>query len=184
MIEFPIRWICRYVGLQIIHSNSDVEILGQWDPRDKKSISKLYDSGEGVLKTLAFHLANNQSDTYVEGITAGITDNPWDHKPLDSSLVVPMDPPSHSWDSKHVREYPTMTRIFDCSQDNQVRKPPTLHLLLGSEVRLLTMCSKRVAWWFTSDFDDIGRDHGVPEIQFEANTNLDLSVGYELIEIE
>lgn len=183
MIKFPTGRVCRYVGLQIIHFDSGVEILGQWDPRDKKSISTLYDSREGVLKTLAFHLADIQSDTYVESIIAGVTDSPWDHKPLDSSLVVPMDPPSHSWDSK-VHEDPTMTRIFDCSQENQVRKPPTLHLLLGSGVRLLTICSKRVAWWFTSDYDDIGRDHGIPEIQIEAKTNLELSEECEVIDIE
>lgn len=186
MIEFPTGWICRYVGLQIIHFDLGVEILGQWDPRDKTPISKLYDSSEGILKTLTFHLANYQSDTYVESIAAGVTDNPWDDNPLDSSLVVPMDPPNHPWDCR-VRDYPTTmgnTRIFDCSQENQVRKPTTPHLLLGLEVRILTISSKRVAWWFTSDYDDIGRDHGIPEMQIEAKTDLDLSEEYEAIEIE
>jgi len=164
MIEAPAGWVHGCAGLQIIHFDSSVEILGRWDPRDTQSISKLYNSSEGILRTLAFHMANIERETHVESISIGVTDSPWDYEPLDLSLVVPMDPPNHPWDC-NVREYPTVmtnTRIFDCSQENQVCQPPTLYLLLGSEVRFLTMCSKRVAWWFTSDYDDIGRDHGIP----------------------
>lgn len=58
----------------------------------------------------------------------------------------------------------TYTRMFDCSQRNQ-----------------------RVAWWFTSDYDEIGRDYGSQGIRIKAISNLDLldpGEEYEVIEIE
>lgn len=127
-IRTPTAWVCGCAGLRIVHLDSSVEILGRWDPRDKQSISKLYDSSEGMLKTVTFHLARIERETHVENITVEVTNNPWDCQPLDSSMVDPTNPPSHSWDSKG-GEFPevlTCARMFDCSQAGQVSVSPTL----------------------------------------------------------
>lgn len=125
----------RCVGLQIVHLDSSTEILGRWDPRDRQSISKLYDSSEGVLKALAFQIFDRYKErgvytrfTQVESISVEVTDMPWDYRPLDPSLIVPASPPDHASNCNHQTDvYPnevTYTRMFDCSQRNQVYKNP------------------------------------------------------------
>ncbi|KAL2272690.1 hypothetical protein FJTKL_06243 [Diaporthe vaccinii] len=158
MVETPTGLVCGCVGLRIVHLDSSIETLGRWDPRDKHSISRLYDSSEGILKTVTFHMADVERATHVENITVGVTDSPW-----DSSMVVPVDPPNHPLDCSVGESSTALTnaRTFDCSQGSQ-----------------------RVAWWFTSDYDDIGCDYGIPGIQFEEETNLFFGEEYEVIEIE
>ncbi|KAI7778154.1 hypothetical protein LA080_002580 [Diaporthe eres] len=153
MVETPTGLVCGCVGLRIVHLDSSIETLGRWDPRDKHSISRLYDSSEGILKTVTFHMADVERATHVENITVGVTDSPW-----DSSMVVPVDPPNHPLDCSVGESSTALTnaRTFDCSQGSQ-----------------------RVAWWFTSDYDDIGCDYGIPGIQFEEETNLFFGEEYE-----
>ncbi|KAG6364114.1 hypothetical protein INS49_005712 [Diaporthe citri] len=136
MIQTPTGLVCGCVGLRVLHLDSSIEILGRWDPRDKHSISKLYDSSEGILKTLTFHMAKIEREMHVENVTVGVTDNPWDYQPLDSSTVVPMDPPNHPWDSRDggYSSVLTSARTFDCSQVSQVNVSPTLLPLLGSKL--------------------------------------------------
>lgn len=180
-----IGWVCGCTGLRIVHLDSSIEILGRWDPRDKHSISRLYDSSQGALMTVTFHMAYGERSRYVENITIGVTDNPWDYQPPDPSLVVPTDPPSHPWNCE-LGEYPTAltdTRIFDCSQGSQVCTPLTLHILLGSKFHFLTS-PKRAAWWFTAEYDDIGRDHGTQGVQIREETDLYFGEEYEAMEIE
>lgn len=135
MVETPTGLVCGCVGLRVVHLDSSIETLGRWDPRDKHSMSKLYDSSEGILKTVTFHLAKIEREMHVENITVGVTDNPWDYQPLDSSTVVPpLDPPDHPWDSKDGESLEVLisAKIFDCSQGIQVNISPTLLPLLGS----------------------------------------------------
>lgn len=179
---------CGFAGLRVAHHDATVEILGRWDPRDKDSISKIYDSSEGILTRVSFHLANIGTSVHVENITVGVTDNPLDVRPLDESVVVPSDPPNYRWNSTPA-DHPTAltnTRTFDCSQINQVSMPTTPLPLqsTGSKLLSLTTSSKRVAWWFTFDYDDIGRDHGSPSIQVKETTNLDFGIQYEAVQIE
>lgn len=186
IIETLTGRVCGCAGLWIVHVDSSIEILGRWDPRDKHSISKLYDSSDGVLKTVTFHMAKAEMATHVQNITVGVTDNPWDYPPIDASLVVPINPPNHPWNCEP-GEYPMTiinTRLFDCSQDNQVRVLLTLFLLLDSKLLFLTMSAKRVAWWFTFDHDDIGRDHGITAMQFEEDADLYFGEQYEAVQIE
>lgn len=136
MVETPTGWVRGCVGLQIVHLDSGIEILGRWDPRDKHSISKLYDSSEGILKTVTFHMVKIEREMHVENITVVVTDNPWDYQPMDSSTVVPMDPQNHPWDGidGEFSTVLTSTRIFDCSQGIQVHISPLLLPLLSSEL--------------------------------------------------
>lgn len=41
-----------------------------------------------------------------------------------------------------------------------------------------------MAWWFTSDCDDIGYDHGITEMQLKEDTDLFFDEDHEVIEIE
>lgn len=110
------------VGLRVVHHDSSVEILGRWDPRDKSSISKLYDTSEGFLTRLSFHLTTFTKATIVEHITVEVKDTLWECQSLDPSLLVPMDPPDYRWDCDPA-QYPsslTNTRTFDCTRDSQV----------------------------------------------------------------
>lgn len=136
MIETPTGCVYGCAGLRVLHLDSSIEILGRWDPRDKHSISKLYDSSECILNTVTFHMAKIEREIHVENITVGVTDNPWDYQPLDSSTVVPMDPPNYPWDSRVGESPPVLTsaRIFDCSQGSQVHISPADLPLLGSKL--------------------------------------------------
>lgn len=110
------------VGLRIVHHDSSIDILGRWDPRDKSSISKLYDASEGFLTRLSFHLTGFTKATIVEHITVEVTSNLWECQPMDPSLLVPANPPDHRWNCNPA-QYPTsstITRTFDCTRDSQV----------------------------------------------------------------
>ncbi|KAG8156322.1 hypothetical protein KVR01_013774 [Diaporthe batatas] len=146
-VSFDSRRVSWCVGLRIVHHDSTIDILGRWDPRQKMSISKLYDSDEGFLTRISFHLTEFTTRTIVEHITVGVADTLWDCQPLDPSSLVPMDPPDHSWRCNPA-QYPTFplkTRTFDCTEGSQ-----------------------RVAWWFTCGNDDISRDHGCSAVQAEG----------------
>lgn len=63
-------------------------------------------------------------DSFLEDITVGLTDNPWDEYPLEASSVVPerWEPPHHLEDnSTWATSY---TRTFNCSQSSQVPETP------------------------------------------------------------
>lgn len=55
---------------------------------------------------------------------------------------------------------------------------------------LLTPSLKRVAWWFTSEHDDVTCDHGSPEMQLEEDGGYprfeeeNVEEYYDLIEIK
>lgn len=83
------------VGLRIVRYDSSIDILGRWDPRDKSSISRIYDASDGFLTRLSFHLTTFTKATIVEHITIEVKDTLRECQPLDPSLLVPMDPPDH-----------------------------------------------------------------------------------------
>jgi hypothetical protein len=71
---------------------------------------------------------------HVESISEEVTDTLWGLRACGPVFGGPMDPPDCPWDSD-VCHYPTLmpnTRIFDCSQENQILKSPALQLLLSS----------------------------------------------------
>jgi hypothetical protein len=155
------------VGLRIVHHDSSIDILGRWDPRDKSSISRIYDTTKGFLTRLSFHLTTFTKATFVENITIEVKDTLREVQSLDASLFVPIEPPEHRWNCKsgqHPRSFKN-TRVFDCTQDSQVRDYNSTLALTAS--RLLMSSLQRVAWWFTSRSDDISRDHGSPMVQAE-----------------
>lgn len=45
----------RCLGMHFSYEDSTVETLGQWDPADRDSIVKIYDSIDGILIRLIFH---------------------------------------------------------------------------------------------------------------------------------
>lgn len=109
------------VGLRIVHHDSSIDILGRWDPRDKNSISRLYDASEGFLTRISFTLTATSKATIVEHITVGVADTLWNCQSLDPSSLVSIDPPDHRWncsapDQTSVRN----TRTFDCTRSSQV----------------------------------------------------------------
>lgn len=174
------------VGLRIAHHNSIVEILGRWDPHNRRSISRIYTSSEGFLTRISFHLATIGKAAHVENITLGVVNNPLDVQPLDSLSVVPAEPENHPWDSDTGpnSEGQTKMRTFDCSEVGQVSLPTIPCPFMGSKIPGLTR-SQRVAWWFTFEYDDIFRDHGMKAIQVrEADDLLDFGKHYEAVQIE
>lgn len=188
IVHFRTKRARGCVGLRIAHHDSTVEILGRWDPRDKDSISKIYDSSEGILTRISFYMENIERAAHVERIIVGVTDNPLDVQPLDASFVVPMgppDPPNDSWGARP-DEYPTAktTRTFDCSQVNQVSTPNRSLLFVECELLSLTASSQRVAWWFTFEYDDIGRDHGSGAIQIKEEIDLESNREYKAVQLE
>lgn len=44
----------RCLGMHLTYEDSTVETLGQWDPRDKESIMKIYNANDGYLSRLVF----------------------------------------------------------------------------------------------------------------------------------
>lgn len=62
----------RCLGLRIFHSNEMDDFLGSWDPLDTSSMTTLYESHEGRLATLKFHLTDGEYDRYVSNITTCI----------------------------------------------------------------------------------------------------------------
>lgn len=112
------------VGMCICHEDSSIEILGRWDPRDKRSISKIYDASKGYLTSVSFRITNYYKATIVEYVTVVVTDAPGDSQPLALSSVVPMDPPEHLWNcfpADDASSNPS-TRTFDCTQSSQASK--------------------------------------------------------------
>jgi hypothetical protein len=113
------------VGLRIAHHDSSIEILGRWDPRDKHSISEIYDARKGFLTSVSFHMADFSEATIVESVTVEVTKAPWKFQPLDALSVVPMTPPDHRWNCGSAGDPPFSpgTRTFDCTQNSQVSSP-------------------------------------------------------------
>lgn len=174
------------VGLRVAHHDSTVEILGRWDPCDRRSISRIYNSSEGFLTRISFHLTTIGKAAHLENITLGVSDNPLHVQPLNSLSAVPAEPERRPWDSNTDRHSGsrTTTRTFDCSQVGQVSLPTTPCPFMGSKLPGLTR-SQRVAWWFTFEYDDIVRDHGMTAIQIrEADDLLDFGKYYEAVQIE
>lgn len=62
----------RSLGLRIFHSDERDDYLGSWDPQDTSSVSTLYESQQGPLTALRFHLADGEHGPYVRDITTCI----------------------------------------------------------------------------------------------------------------
>lgn len=129
----------RCYGLYIVHHDSNVEVLGRWDPRDEKCISKLYDESQGSLMRLKFHLKPIARMYIVDNITVEVTDNPCDFWPRNDSTLVSNDPYDHDVFEKPRAGYEHLeTSTFDCTQSNQVR----VSCLPLSITLVLMICSK------------------------------------------
>lgn len=63
----------RCLGLRVHHTDGKTEILGQWEPEDVTSISKVYDMSDGPLTSLTFHTTGiDDSLSRVSDITANV----------------------------------------------------------------------------------------------------------------
>lgn len=125
--------VVRCCGLRIVHLDKTIETIGQWDPRDTESISKIYDASEGLLMRLTFHMENADRLRYVENITVEVADNPRDYQPLDGTSLVLIDPPTRRWGKPgdercYVPEIQSNTRTFDCTQSGQVSNSKPINI--------------------------------------------------------
>lgn len=107
----------RCLGLQILHSNEMDDILGSWDPLDTSSMTTLYESRQGPLATLKFHLTDGEYEPYVNNITTCIKarDLPMgDTKDCDANEAPrQLSPPRD----------PTTTIKFSCGDTGKVGYP-------------------------------------------------------------
>lgn len=131
----------RCLGMHLTYEDSTVECLGQWDPRDKDSILKIYNANDGVISRLVFHIRLVDEclrKPQIELISVEVTDNT--SQPLPPGEAASDHAKSFDPEIESTRELPAcrrcgssncssstlrrenMFKAFRCSQPGQVSK--------------------------------------------------------------
>lgn len=100
------------LGLFLRYNDSTAEALGQWDPLEESSISRLYDAANGILMRINFHTARGAYDydgysrVTMQDITVDVTHSPWEYQAPEGQAA---------GTDQHIK-------TFDCYRPKQVCK--------------------------------------------------------------
>lgn len=136
----------RCLGLRILHPNGQDDCLGSWDPLDTSSITTIYESHQGPLTALRFHMAEGECH-FVSGITpcVKIADR---GQRIPASSLEEEDP----HESLTPPAEPSDFKQYKCGQPGKVR---SVCASSARSIPSLTNHLKMLGWWCDEKRDEI-----------------------------